>query len=350
MSQIIEIEALDTLFFRDGKPFTMGQDTVGRSIFPPYPSTLYGAIRSAYLANNLSDLDRINAAEDTSKNLKITGIFLNMSGNTAVPVPLDLVKEKNKENALAYLLSSTNRPKGSFDSNTNLGIEERLSFDKNLTIDSPDEAYVTATGLRSYMRGNDTVSIVDTSEKIRKETKVGIGRSNATRATEEGNLYRIQMNRLENISLIVAFEGISLAKTGILRIGGEGKVAFYRTRSEDGFEPIRNRPIEGTNFKLVLLTPAIFKDGWKPFQQNPDLEVTNAAVGKPNWIGGFDVNKQEPKTMRKAVPAGSVFYIKATTSDAINQLKAKTSICDNFDDHSNYINQGFGLFFLAKVS
>ena len=39
MRQIIEIEALDTLFFRDGKPFTMGQDTVGESIFPPHPST-----------------------------------------------------------------------------------------------------------------------------------------------------------------------------------------------------------------------------------------------------------------------------------------------------------------------
>lgn len=42
------MEAFDTLFFRDGKPFSMGDDVWANGVFPPYPSTLYGALRASY--------------------------------------------------------------------------------------------------------------------------------------------------------------------------------------------------------------------------------------------------------------------------------------------------------------
>ena len=44
---IIEISALDTLFFRDGKPFSMGENHWTNSIFPPNMSTVYGADRKS---------------------------------------------------------------------------------------------------------------------------------------------------------------------------------------------------------------------------------------------------------------------------------------------------------------
>lgn len=49
MSKIIEIQALGTLFFRDGKPFTMGAETYAEGIFPPLPSTIYGALRTGHI-------------------------------------------------------------------------------------------------------------------------------------------------------------------------------------------------------------------------------------------------------------------------------------------------------------
>ena len=48
---IIQIDPLDTLFFRNGKPFTMGEETWADAVFPPYPSVVYGALRSAYFSN-----------------------------------------------------------------------------------------------------------------------------------------------------------------------------------------------------------------------------------------------------------------------------------------------------------
>ena len=40
----------DTFFFRDGRPFTQGQQSEGYSIETPLPSTVMGAFRTAYIA------------------------------------------------------------------------------------------------------------------------------------------------------------------------------------------------------------------------------------------------------------------------------------------------------------
>ena len=42
----------DVLFFRDGKPNTRGSDHYLRSLFPPNPSTLYGALRTRRLTGS----------------------------------------------------------------------------------------------------------------------------------------------------------------------------------------------------------------------------------------------------------------------------------------------------------
>ena len=50
----------DVLFFRDGKPNSRGSDHYLRSLFPPNPSTLYGALRARRLLDegvSLASLD-----------------------------------------------------------------------------------------------------------------------------------------------------------------------------------------------------------------------------------------------------------------------------------------------------
>ena len=47
---ILFLQANDTFFFRDGRPFTKGDQSEGYSIFPPLPSTILGALRTAYIA------------------------------------------------------------------------------------------------------------------------------------------------------------------------------------------------------------------------------------------------------------------------------------------------------------
>jgi CRISPR-associated protein Cmr3 len=53
----IEIHALDTLFFRDGKPFERGEESVANGSFPPLPSVIYGALRTAFLGESFEKQD-----------------------------------------------------------------------------------------------------------------------------------------------------------------------------------------------------------------------------------------------------------------------------------------------------
>src|SRR5947207_7513440 len=53
------IQPHDVLFFRDGKPSSLGEDHFHRSIFPPHSATLYGAIRTRRLIDEGVDLSRL---------------------------------------------------------------------------------------------------------------------------------------------------------------------------------------------------------------------------------------------------------------------------------------------------
>src|ERR1700682_5596391 len=52
----------DVLFFRDGRPSSMGDDHYLRSIFLPHPSTLYGMVRTQRMPDEGCDLSHVSEA------------------------------------------------------------------------------------------------------------------------------------------------------------------------------------------------------------------------------------------------------------------------------------------------
>ena len=106
---VIKIRPLDTLFFRTGKPFTMGEDTWAESLFPPYPSTLYGAIRSFLIFQREGLKAFINGkykddigTPDKKGFLKIKGPLLSKNSELFFPAPLDLAKLEEKLISLTF--------------------------------------------------------------------------------------------------------------------------------------------------------------------------------------------------------------------------------------------------------
>src|SRR5262245_7753815 len=73
------LEALDVWLFRDGRPFGAGSDHRARSIFPPYPSVVLGAVRShqlILLGVDLADAAAIKDAvgdADDLRDLRLRG-------------------------------------------------------------------------------------------------------------------------------------------------------------------------------------------------------------------------------------------------------------------------------------
>ena len=166
------------------------------------------------------------------------------------------------------------------------------------------------------------------------------------------------MARPHGLSFLVEFDGLGLPEKGLLKLGGEGKAVSYaniNSLHEIVCPDISNQ------FKLVLTTPAFFKNGWLPSWidektlqgelKGIKLKLLVAAVGKPQYIGGWDMKNNRPKPMRKAVPAGSVYYFEILDDD-IDGSKLQeihgTAISDNWDD-IDYQSQGYGIAYLGKI-
>ena len=115
------IRPADTLFFRDGRPFDAGTDNVARGIFPPYPPTLYGVMRSAILmhanvdfnafANSTGSFPAEVGSPDKFGSLELTGPWLaeRSEGEPPsyveyFPAPLNLVRNKDQEREIHFLI------------------------------------------------------------------------------------------------------------------------------------------------------------------------------------------------------------------------------------------------------
>lgn len=355
----IAISALDTLFFRDGKPFSMGEESWADGVFPPYPSVLYGALRTWYIMNKGPGVNQ--ELIDESSGISLRGIMYQHQGAIYLPLPLDFVEPKEKtavqveqeELQKKYSVIKLSQREKAILSNYPLStllmppahINEVGSFDSGLMDLDRFKQYLEGT-LEKY---DNAIKLSDLAPS---EPKVGIGRDNYTNASDDGKLYRVGMRRLNDLEILLDLE---LPQDGLeptsrfLKLGGEGKVAMFRERGrirrsdridKDTIELKENR------FKLYLATPAFFKNGWRPnlekkFKIKADLVA--AAVGKPQHIGGFDMAKRKAKPMLKAVPAGSVFYFEsAEPAEKVLEKLQGESISDFLSE------QGFGIAYVGN--
>lgn len=354
---IIEINALDTLFFRDGKPFSMEEETWADGMFPPFPSVIYGALRSAYFANHIGELDKANQLDDPTGTLMLKDIYLKVNDEIYFPLPLDCVKEKDEKNNKSFVLNS--HPTDELISNSPK-LDEILvqPNDKNNKIENISDAILVKIDFEDYLNSNaDDIFYYKLDKFLLSEPKIGIARASNTHSTEEGKLYRVDMKRLadrnkNNLSIIIEFEGLELPNSGFLKLGGEGKAASYNKYNESikvNFPKFE----DDKQFKIILVTPAIFNNGWLSNWINKDtipntdckVKLITAAIGKPINIGGFDMQKRMPKPMYKGVPAGSVYYFelqKGTMND-VKKMFHQKAISDVYPE------QGFGIAYVGKV-
>lgn len=366
----IEIKALDTLFFKDGKPFTMGENHWTDSIFPPNLSTIYGAIRTAYFIGNmelfqkLQNNKELNTEKDPTKKLKITKLFYKINdgrndGNY-YNMPLDLVELKDISELLAKRERENKkykvyplRIKENKYANSN-PLKYLLYFDEHVKAIS--DGIIHENEIEDYINGNlEDIEICKMSDYLCDEPKVGIGLDKSTRTSKDSRLYRVDFKRLKEMSLIVEFEGIELNKKGVIRLGGEGKYAVYEDDSSI-IEPYEFEidSITNNRFKVTLMTQAIFENGWLPKDIDEEkfilendkfkIKLVAASVGKYSLIGGYDMAKNEPKPMLKAVPAGSTYFfeiLKGETKDIIRYFHLK-SVSDKMQE------EGYGISFVSK--
>lgn len=345
---IIKIDPLDTLFFRNGKPFTMGDDTWANGVFPPYPSVVYGSLRSVYFSNHIKELKKANSNDDPTRDLKIKGIYILANNNVYLPLPNDCVKRKGGGDNFVSLLPKHELTEIKSSCPTQYGLK---SVEE---VENVDGGIINIDSFKEYLKcaKDFSSSILKVADRVLPEPKIGIGINKKSGTSEEGKLYRVDMKRLENLSLIIDFEGLDLPEKGMMKLGGEGKAVFYQK-----FKPIifsiDNSKSDSRKLKLYLSTPATFKKGWLPEwidkktligkYKGLKLELLTASIGKPIHIGGFDMKAKKPKPMRKAVPAGSVYYFKLIEGD----FQEAFSIFNQTPISDFNSEQGFGIAYVG---
>jgi CRISPR-associated protein Cmr3 len=295
----IKITPLDTLFFRDGKPFSMGEETWATSSVLPNPSVVWGALFSMLCSNGL-----VTPIIDNEK-LTIGRLFLcdEEKYSLYLPMPLDVFQEKDNKGNYVYASKEDGLDIISSISTKHLFLpksENQVEQVSNLFLKIDDFADY-------YYREDRNLTTVSLEDIQLSNYKVGIGRNNISGVAETGHLYRVEMTEFNNnFSFVVecAFDG-NFPKNGILKLGGEGKTASFEMFEDWIAEDISelDEKIEqkfsknGTSkrFKLYFSSPSFLKNG--SLLEIEKFEILTSFLGKPLFIGGFDVKKNEPKPM-----------------------------------------------------
>jgi CRISPR-associated protein Cmr3 len=331
----------------------MGEDHYLRSIFPPYPSTLYGLARTQRLLENGCDLSQVskpwwNALGDDLRGeigewgahgtLKLRGPWL-VRGDAEIllPAPHDLLVKLSKDRTVTEVLRLLPRPRleGQKWSHKMAAMAPCTSRDGRWSDwaddnNEPEPAggwFLKMAGIERWMDGGVPLPehFVAPVDLWALEMRTGVGLQDTRRTSKDSMLYTFGFIRLKR-GIAIGFEltGGTLAPEQHARLGGEGRLALLK-KGPSLTEALSELPRTGeAGATAALLTPGIFPNG-----SRPKVDVAAAVVADMLHVGGWDLAKRGPKPLYRAAPAGSVYYI----DGPIEQLQS-------FSEHAN---EGFGL-------
>lgn len=321
----LELEPLDVLFFRDGRPFDAAPRATGGL---PMPQTLAGAVRTWLFERLGGDVGALAAAvrkgaafaDATASRgsgpavvgrLGIRGPWFARNGERLVPTPATI--ERDIDGRLHRLDPLTGELPGWSPAEME---GTRPLWRRGGDPAKPQAGYLCATGLERFLKGGipRAGEILNADDLFAYEDRVGIGVNAATGTAGEGMIYSVRMMRLRPgvtlaVDLVGAREDLEACcpdGEDVLALGGESRRAIVRRMSAGTWPAPLNAQGGG---KLVLLTtPAPF-GGWRP----PGLSLVAAAVPGYVPVSGWDLARRGPKPNRFAVAAGSVYFLDRTT-------------------------------------
>lgn len=377
----------DVLFFRDGKPSTRGSDHYLRSLFPPHPSTLYGAVRTRRLLDGevaLRGLDGMTWRERVGPleaelgawggfgSLALRGPWLLQGDEPLFPAPADLgvALEEDRQarfdgppRVQSVVRYRPDRPvtpdgEGRWSHPLALLAASGKSSSGGPSVEPRQAAgwYITPGGLAAWRRGGvpRPEDFVHSSALWTPEARTGIGLEDAKRSGKQGLLYTFGFIRLHrDVALGFEVAGSGLRSEGRLRLGGEGRTGTLRPGA--AFPAFAQAGGAGRQVAVCFATPCLSESGgYPPGFAAGRLEgaiggcrcrLVAAAVPGFITVGGWDLARGRAKPLRRAIPAGSVFLFEPEAdgpgAEAMAAALDGRCFCD-FDD-GNLARQGFGL-------
>jgi CRISPR-associated protein Cmr3 len=350
---------LDVLFFRGTEPMNAGETDVVQSLFPPSPQVLQGFVRTALLEAlevPFTDYAQATNGKTATEKAKRAVQLLGLPGETDFG-QLDirgpyLIQEQDGQLERFYPAPLDLIERDGFWTSQELD-DKPIQTDLSLIrcVPEPGESdrhWITGDGLKMYLEGKRIPlnHIVPEHKLIQHEPRVRITRSTKTHVAEDHLLFATDFVRLsrrtdthlssERVGIGVLVDGIDngLQKScaGIRRLGGEGYLAELIVEEEHEFLPSVS-VTDSPSMRMVVLSPVRWQGKWCPPDANQNdtgwsaslngtqVNIEGAVVGKPIWIGGWDIVNRGPKPAEACVPAGSVYFISGSNLKALHGQK-----------------------------
>jgi len=333
------LRPLDTLFFRDGRPYNQDDPSQAEaaSVFPPFPPTVVGAVRAA-LARAIGSWDAAalgdgvdwQAGDRVLGPLRFAGPHVLRGGEPLFPAPLDLVAGRDgNDTAFVTRLAPTRRAL-----DTDLGaVRLPAPMIAGNGYKVLEDYWLAPADMAKALGGARLASndFVCSSRLWQAEPRVGIRRDPARRSTAERALYAaVHARPAADVALAVEVTGLREIRLGasLAPLGGEGRGAWIEQRdgtialpAAPALEPGKDGVLRYT---VVLITPADLGETWPgPGGRIVDAqggalpgEVVSACTGRAIGVGGWDGLGNRPLPLRPLAPAGSIWFLEARAEEA----------------------------------
>jgi CRISPR-associated protein Cmr3 len=378
MTQYLNIIPKDTVISRDGRPFSNGGRMKSLNWF--YPSVVAGTVRTtvAYQNKFVFTKDEI----EKLKSISVKGPFPNYKNSLYFPAPLDCVLKSRTEQPFiarpAKLEENcyTDLPNGLIPVTINSDEEFKpcsnppAFWKQDIMVDWLCENYddiedddfnfvpFNSKSLNKEEVPNKDYFLTFPQQNIRTHIKI----DKDSQTTEEGMLFQTTGlefdipgfdNFSDKILMSVKVDTDYTIQEMLATMGGERRSVCIKPNTNINWN-CPDKIIQNLNnsklIRMVLATPAIFKDGWKPGWLNEELEgspvtgiklkLKSAIIDRWQPVSGWDLENKCPKPVRRMVPAGSVYFFEVIEGNAQELSKLwLNSVCDDEQDKKD----GFGL-------
>lgn len=330
----LALDPVDTLTFRGAEAMVAGESHEASTLFPPLPSTLIGAVRTAllrqkkvvprdYLANPKKYADIYPLLGLPEKpGFKLLGPIFQLQDEVFFPAPAHWFREKKDrlkdvvsvEVQAAQPLSGACRDLGLQGS-----VENPFWVQKPLAADlEPLSGYWVSAAAFALAKKSSAVfslelltepetvvagkaTLIHCRNLYDLEERFGIALEKGTRRVKDGHLFASQHIRLKvGVQLLIGLIAPSagnFADQGILQLGGEQRVCAYRKLSQLIMPENKSGDFMMTlsPVPVTALAEEFFARSW--------------AGGKLLRVGGWDMRKGFHKDMVTYYPAGTVFQV-----------------------------------------
>ncbi|MFF2481929.1 type III-B CRISPR module-associated protein Cmr3 [Paenibacillus sp. NPDC058071] len=390
---MIEIIPLEPLMMRDGRTFRMTPGIRAHSLDYVPPSVVAGTLRTmAVKSESMPDLTK----------LPIRGPLYLFHQKLFVPMPHDVAIYENQDGELQ---ACYRRPQALPPGTGFLGTGNEFRHEDMWPAIAPKlrgkpaqkmPAFISIEWMTRYLAGElkegdwaeplaywchyesrlreaelDKLHFLPAlvkEERTHTAIKPGTNRAEETKLySTEGLVFPKGMSMIVQIDDLEADLGWGSEGYTIHSIGGKRRLAQFHSVDQPTFdscpEEIREALAGKKKYvRMVLATPAYFDNGWLPRWLGTDL-ITNERARTflgdirlqlrwacvPRWqpVSGWSYSQGSEKSVRRMVPAGSVYFFEIIDGGTAEELADKLWLASVSDDNRRKAafdkDDGFGL-------